>query len=96
MIEQINLLQNTASTWGIQMRGLQVAISRAFGKNHAAEQHKNLMRGMTIMQTVIDEATVSTKDFNLTFPKVKEFKPKGKRIKDHEPYYVKLTRPRRG
>lgn len=86
-------MQNALSHYGKGMKTLGVAIARAHGKNHSAEKFKELQRGMVSFTQVTDEATRPNIDIKI--PKRKEFKPKRKRIKDREPYYVKLTSPRK-
>lgn len=75
-------------------------LARAYGKNHAAEQFKQLQRGMVIFTNDLNMKPSETmigwsESLDLKIPKAKEFKQKRLRIPDHEPYYVKLTKPRR-
>jgi len=69
------------------------AFAKKNGKNHAAEQFKEIQRGMVIFQQVVDEANIVPP--RIKIPTVKTVTPKRKRIPDKVPYYVKLTKPRR-
>jgi hypothetical protein len=85
----------SVKTLGDRFSSLGGALTRASGKNHSLDQLKklqeNLKRG-DIVWVAVDMNAPSVPPFKQTG---RQFKPKRKRVTDHEPFYIKYEKKRR-